>query len=151
MIKIQVLILLSAIVHVLEEYRFGWLAWSRKIIKDVTLWHFILINTLFILICIIGIIVNEKNLVFSFSIVGLLLLNALIHIFSSIIARSYTPGLFSAVLLYVPLSTYSCYYALHGKLLSQKELVLTFLIGCLWMIFPFVFQGTRIFLKRKNS
>ena len=47
---------------------------------------------------------------FALSIAGLILVNGIIHVLSSIVTKSYSPGLITSLVLYIPLSIYLFMY-----------------------------------------
>jgi hypothetical protein len=48
-VTIQLFILFFAIIHVFEEYKFGWISWAQQYAKKVTKNEFVIFNILFIL------------------------------------------------------------------------------------------------------
>jgi hypothetical protein len=96
----------------------------------------VIINGLQLLLCIIGIAVNENNLVFSMSIAGLLFLNSLMHILGSIRFKGYAPGLITSVLLYLPLSLYAYSVFWNSGQLTLLECIATVALGMLYQAIP---------------
>ncbi len=93
-----------AILHVLEEYFFGWLTWAKEFVPTVKLSHFIVINALFIALCTVSAIIQNPFLMLS--VYALILVNAFVHIGPTILKRKYSPGLVSALILYIPVAIY---------------------------------------------
>ena len=105
-------IFISAILHVGEEYFYpgGFLEFGRKNVpklkQRITVKMAVIVNGLFLLLCAAGVLLAEDYPEFALSIAGLVLVNGLLHIFSSILIRSYAPGLITSILLYLPISIY---------------------------------------------
>jgi Protein of unknown function with HXXEE motif len=105
-------ILASAVLHVTEEYFYpgGFLDWARKIIPRfagrLNVKFAIIVNVLFLLLCTSGVIWGGRYPMFALSIAGLVLVNGSLHFFSSIATKSYSPGLITSLILYIPLSVY---------------------------------------------
>jgi hypothetical protein len=137
-------IVVAAIFHVVEELQGGWLDWAQRYVPGITLNQFLTINTAFVSLCILGALVGSEYPVFSLSIASLIFSNALIHIIPALRLGCYTPGLISAVLLYLPLSVTAYYLALHSQQMSVCNGVLAGLLGFGWMSVPFIFQGLRL-------
>ena len=97
------LITVAATIHVLEEYFTGWLDWAQELIAVVDLQSFIVFNILFIVLCISAALFDFP--VLRLTVICLIGVNALIHIGGSLMKRNYMPGVVSAVIAYIPLTT----------------------------------------------
>ena len=64
----------------------------------------------FLVLCFIAVVVGSASLIYSLSIAALLFINVLFHIGGSIRLKGYNAGLITALLLYLPVSTYAYYY-----------------------------------------
>jgi len=93
----------AAIMHVAEEYRFGWVEWANGFITGVTVRQFMIVNVLFVILCVLAAMLNKKFIIFSASIFSLLLINSLAHIAPTIKQIKYSPGLVNAVFLFIPI------------------------------------------------
>lgn len=141
----------SAIVHVAEEYKFGWVAWANNFVDGISVRQFLYFNVLFLSLCILAASVSEKYPLFSSSIFSLLLINIAVHFVPTVIQRKYSPGLISAIILYLPIGFLGYRNMLNQNVISHDELLTSIGIGFLWMIVPFIFQATRLVLARKNT
>ncbi len=105
-------ILASAVLHVTEEYFYpgGFLNWAKKIIPRfagrLTVKMAVVVNSLFLLLCIAGVLWGGKYPMFALSIAGLILANGVLHFISSIATKSYSPGLITSLIFYIPLPIY---------------------------------------------
>jgi len=134
----------AAAVHVAEEYFFGWIDFTRglggrftaRFAGGIDLAAFIVVNVLFILLCVAGALVGLDSPIFSLSIAALFLINTVMHLVPMAIVRRYSPGSVSAVFLYVPLAIYAFYVADEAGKLGALTVLGAFLLGLLWMSFP---------------
>jgi hypothetical protein len=138
----------AAMVHVAEEYKFGWVEWANNFISGVTVKQFMVINCFFMLLCILAAILNKSLMLFSSSIFSLLLINALAHIAPTIKQKKYSPGLFSSILLFIPIGILGYVSILSDNSMSLSELVISIIIGLSWMSVPFIYQAIRIIYKK---
>lgn len=139
----------AALIHVAEEYFLGWVEWANGFVSGITIKQFVIINILFITLCIIAAALHEKYVVVTSSIFSLLLINALVHVAPTIRQKKYSPGLVSAILLFIPVGISGYLYLFEHDLLSVRELMISIIIGALWMSIPFVFQVMRMASERK--
>jgi len=146
--------LLAAIAHVLEEYFGGFLEQMGKIVPGVTVTQFVVINALFLLICLAGALAPPGYLVFAMSIPALLAVNAFIHIGAAIRLRGYAAGLITALVFYLPLPAYAYYRFTTDGTLALEGVILSVALGAFWMLVPLLYQGARLasagMLSRKN-
>lgn len=139
----------AAIVHVAEEYFSGWVDWANEFVSGVTVRQFLIINALFISLCSLAAILSRKYIVFSSSVFSLLLINSLAHIAPTIKHRTYSPGLMSAVLLFIPLGVFGYTTLLSNNIISNQNFLASLFLGFVWMSIPFIYQIIRI-SKQKN-
>jgi hypothetical protein len=139
----------AAIIHVAEEYKYGWVTWANSFTSGITIKQFIVFNTAFVFLCVIAALLNRVFIVFSSSIFSLFLINSLVHIAPSIKQMKYSPGLFSAVFLFIPIGVAGYSLLLNQGILSLKYFTLSILIGIFWMSIPFIYQALRLAYKRK--
>ncbi|MBN2025729.1 MAG: HXXEE domain-containing protein [Actinobacteria bacterium] len=134
----------AAVLHVAEEYLFGWLAFTRglegrfvaRFAAGIDLAAFIIVNALFVLLCVAGALVGMRQPFFSLSIAVLLLINTVMHLVPMAVVRRYSPGSATAIFLYVPLAVYAFYVVDEAGELSALTAVGAFLLCLLWMSLP---------------
>jgi hypothetical protein len=135
-------LLAAAVVHVLEEYVYpgGFSETLKRFLPKsahlVTPRFSVIINGLFILLCILGAAVGRDNLMFSLSVASLLFINSCAHIGRTVLARAYTPGLVSSLLLYIPLSSYAYYLFLSSGDITLPGSIISGLLGALYQAVP---------------
>lgn len=127
-------------VHVLEEFEFDWRNWARAVIKLPVEWtDFYVVNALVIVLGIIAAnLVRQPALALAFP--ALMLINAtFFHVLPMLLTRGrYSPGVFTAVVLFYPLCIACFHRALSAGLVGWRGVVLAFVIGALLMASPIV-------------
>jgi len=132
----------AAAIHIVEEFVYpgGFLASMRsfnpQFASSVTVKFAVIINSLFLLLCVAGAIVASRSLVLSLSVASLLFLNALMHIVGAVKVRGYVPGVISGVLLYLPLSLYAYYLFASSGQLTFLGGIASGLLGVLYQAIP---------------
>ena len=133
-------LLIAAGIHILEEYIFpgGFAKAFNKLIPRAshlfTVKFHIVVNGVFILICIIATIIGRANYVLSMSAFGLIFANAMLHIRGAIIQKGYYPGVLSGMFIYIPLAIYAFIYIITSKQLTWIQAVLSFTLGLFYMV-----------------
>lgn len=142
-------IVIASIIHIFDEYFGGWLIWVQKYAKGVTKNQFVFVNSLFVILCVCASIGN--SLIFKLSIASLIFMNALIHIIPTVVFKHYSPGIISAVILYIPISIYAYYSAIISNEVDAKRTVLSIIIGIILMSVPIIAQIIRIKYLQKDK
>ncbi len=150
-----------SLIHMGEEYFYpgGFLDFMKRLnprfASQATPTLAVVINGLQLLLCIAAVLVGERNLVFSLSIAGLLLVNGLMHVGGSIRMGGYTPGLITGIALYLPLSIYGYSVFLHSGQLTLLACIATVILGVLYQAVPIVYLALsakrRASFARQNS
>jgi hypothetical protein len=144
----------AAVIHVLEEYAYpgGFSDWMRSLNPRFAPWitarFAVIINGLFLLLCVMGAVVASKGLVFSLSVASLLFFNGLIHLAGTIKAKRYAPGVVSGVLLYLPLSLYAFYLCAGAERLTLAAGAMAGLLGVLYQAVPIGYLGLSSMARR---
>jgi hypothetical protein len=144
----------AAVLHVLEEYFSpgGFPDFMKEnspvFAPFVTTSFAILINGLFLVLCILGAIFGTGALVFSLSIGSLLVFNGLTHLAGSLRARRYAPGMISSLLLYLPLGITAYVFFLRSGQLSVPQELLSVLLGIAYQIVPIGYLGLATLTRR---
>jgi hypothetical protein len=134
----------AALVHILEEYVGDWVASVQEYVPGVTLRQFAVVNAAFVVLCVAAAMVGANCLVFALSVTSLVLINAGIHVLATIVLPSYSPGVMSAVLLYVPLGLYAFYTASGSGQMSLAVATGAVVLGTLWMAVPLGYRLVRL-------
>ncbi|WXG44341.1 MAG: HXXEE domain-containing protein [Promethearchaeati archaeon SRVP18_Atabeyarchaeia-1] len=125
----------ASVLHVLEEYFGGFVEMMRRYgpLRGITKGVFLLVNAVFIVLCLLAAIINAAVPVYSLSVAALIFINSLIHIGGAARAKGYAAGLGSALFLYIPLSIYAYILYSQAGLLDPVILLLSLLLGAAWM------------------
>jgi len=128
-------------IHALEEHMLDWRDWARAVIGLPVEWaHFYVVNFLVIILGIVAANLADAAPALALSFAALMLINGIFfHIAPVIFTRGrFSPGLFTAVMLLLPIG-FTCYHVADnaGKL-DLFSLVLSLLIGAALMATPIV-------------
>ncbi|MBN1273002.1 MAG: HXXEE domain-containing protein [Candidatus Aminicenantes bacterium] len=103
----------AAVFHIVEEYVYpgGFPEGLQNLLPRAThlftsRFHLI-VNGLFLLLCLLSIFIGTSNLVLSLSVFSLIFVNAVLHIRGTIVTKRYYPGVVSGTLIYIPLAIYA--------------------------------------------
>ena len=139
---------LAAGIHVVEEAWGNWPAWARRYVPGVTWRQFGIVNAAFLLLCILAGRWGETHPVLALSVAGLMLVNALMHLGLSVSSQTYSPGLITALGVYLPLGGGIYALALKTQLVSWQTAGLAFGVGMMWMALPLLGQYVRLRMER---
>jgi Protein of unknown function with HXXEE motif len=133
------LLVTASAVHVVEEHALGWQGWAdvtlgRRFGVHPTWSDFWATNTALLAFAFSAAVVGWQATWFALSLPALCLVNAaLFHVVPSIVQRRPNPGVFTAVVLYVPLGIW-CYVAAgHDGELDAGALIWSILVGAALM------------------
>jgi hypothetical protein len=117
--------------HILEEYFGGFHLWISGITgKEPSISQFLIINILCLLIMIAGIIsamraAYFRGLAVAFAVA--VVINSFAHFIAGIVTATYSPGVFTGMLLWLPAGVYTIYLA--NKALEKSRLTVMILTG----------------------
>ena len=137
----------AAALHVLEEWRGGFIAQINQVLSGVTAAQFWVINAAFLGLCIVAAAVHRSHPVFALSAIALVGINALVHLVTTLVLGTYSPGLISALLVYVPLTIWTYKMALATKVITRSQACRAALLGLGILLVPLLVQGLRIALQ----
>jgi hypothetical protein len=135
--------------HIVEEH--AWPGGFLQALQRVNPWlapgatagFAVVINSLFMLLCVVCALVGSSWLVFTLSAASLVFWNALLHVGSTIKLRHYMPGTVTALVLYVPLALFA-YLAFYGAgRVTADEVLLSALLGLAWNLVPVGYLALR--------
>ncbi len=153
------LILGAAVLHITEEFFFpgGFMDWGRKALlkfkklkmaEAIDSGMVILVNALFILFCIVNIVYYRQGSFMFYSLTGLILFNAFLHIGSSIVFRRYAPGLITSVVLYIP---FSILILINTETINYR-IIFALIAGALLHVIPLLIVFTKSrFINSKSK
>jgi hypothetical protein len=144
----------AALLHVFEEYFYpggfpDFMKRSSPVFAPFITTNFaFIVNGLFLVLCILGVVVGRNALVFGLSIASLLVSNGLIHLAGSLRARRYAPGLISGLLLYIPLGIAAYALFLRSGQASVPQALLSALLGLAYQLVPIGYLGLASLVRR---
>lgn len=128
-------------VHAFEEFELDWRNWARAVIKLPVEWHdFYVVNFLVIVLGIVAAELAPAMPGVALGFPALMLINAVFfHIAPYFATRGrFSPGLITAVLLFLPIGT-ACYVVANDTgVLDTTNLVGSFVLAALLMAMPIV-------------
>jgi hypothetical protein len=138
-------------IHIYEEAMLGWLGWARSQFKltQLEMSDFYLTNAVVI---VIG--AATAQIGWNYAAIGLFLpalqwINGLFfHVFPVIFTRRFSPGVITAVLLFLPIGTLCFWGAVKDGAADSLTIVFSLMIASALMAIPFVFYQIKSrFLK----
>jgi Protein of unknown function with HXXEE motif len=119
--------LVAASLHIVEEFAYpgGFVGWYRrsypKIAASITPRLLVIVNVLLVILCYdVGALAGRPSGAFLWLVVmALLFANAVWHVVGAVRTRSYSPGLVTGLLLYMPVTVYGV-----ARLIGRGELSL---------------------------
>lgn len=137
-------IVIAALVHVAEEHLGGFVESVARISAlRITREEFWIVNALFILLCIAAALSGDHALWLRMSVVGLIAVNAVVHVIGALRLRGYAPGMISAVVFYIPLASYAYHLASRTGLIERGSWSLILLLGVAWHLIPLTLHLVR--------
>jgi hypothetical protein len=128
-------------IHALEEFILDWRDWARAVIGLPVEWsHFYVVNSLVIVLGVVAANLADVAPALALSFPALALINGILfHIVPVTLTRGrFSPGLFTAVILLLPIGFLSYRAANHAKQLDVFSLVVSVAIGAALMATPIV-------------
>jgi hypothetical protein len=133
--------------HALEEFMLDWKTWANKVLKLPVDWPvFYVVNALVVVLGIIAAVIGWRLPALSLAFPALMLINAVFfHILPFIAKRKFSPGLISAVVLFLPIGSWLFYGGSRDGVLSTTTAITAVALGAGLMAYPV------ILLKLKNK
>lgn len=137
----------AAVLHVFEEYFYpgGFPDFMKRtspaFAPFISTSFTVVVNGLFLLLCVLGAVLGRDAPVFSLSIAGLLVSNGLIHLAACLRTGRYAPGVISGFLLYIPLGIAAYALFLGSGQLSVAQALLSALLGLAYQLVPIGYLG----------
>lgn len=126
--------------HIMEEFAFDWRSWASKRINLPVNWQwFHIVNAAVVLLGICCASVGWRLPEFSLIYPALMTINAVFfHILPSVILRRISPGIVTALVLFLPIATAIYAAAVQDGVLTPRALTVSTLGGILTMAYPIV-------------
>lgn len=129
-------------IHIIEEMLFDWRGWARGFLKIPAEWNeFYVFNAFVVLYGCISAIIGWKSPIISLSYPAFMLVNAIFfHILPVIVSKRFSPGLFTGIVLFLPIAGLAYYGAWLDNVISTQSIVFSTLIGTFLMLYPIILQ-----------
>jgi hypothetical protein len=126
--------------HVLEEFSFDWKRWASGALKLAMDWPlFYLTNAAVIVLGICCAMVGWRMPEVALAFPALAIINALfLHLLPTLVQGRYSPGLWTALVLFLPIGAWCYLGAAWDEVLTVRALVVSGVLGALLMIYPVV-------------
>ena len=131
--------------HMLEEYEYNWRDWVGRVLGLQVEWNeFYLVNAFVIILGVSCAAIGWRRPEMALSFPSFMLVNVILfHIVPVLITQHFSPGLFTAVVLFLPIAGWAYYEAWADEVLTARTGVVSGVFGFLMMMFPIVLQITK--------
>ena len=126
--------------HALEEFMLDWKTWANKVLKLPVDWPtFYVVNALVVVLGIIAAEIGWRLPALSLAFPALMLINAVFfHILPFVVKKKFSPGLISAVCLFLPLGSWLFYGANRDGVLTTTTAIIAVALGAGLMAYPII-------------
>jgi len=131
--------------HALEEFMLDWKTWANKVLKLPVDWPiFYVVNALVVVLGIIAAEIGWRLPALSLAFPALMLINAVFfHILPFVVKKKFSPGLISAVVLFLPIGTWLFYGANRDGVLTTTTAIIAVALGAGLMAYPIILLKLR--------
>lgn len=131
--------------HMIEETIYNWHDWVRRVLGLQAEWsEFYIVNAIVIVLGVSCAMVGWRKPAAALAFPAFMLVNAvLFHITPVIVTGTYSPGVFTAVALFLPIGTWAYWGAWRDGVLTKQAIVISGVLGFVTMLFPIVLQATK--------
>lgn len=132
-------------VHMVEETIYDWHGWVRRVLNLSAQWNeFYMVNAFVIVLGIGCAMVGWQQTWVALIFPAFMLVNAIIfHIVPVVVTRIFSPGLFTAVVLFLPVASWTYWGAYQDGVITVWAVVISSILGFLLMLLPIVLQLTK--------
>jgi hypothetical protein len=127
--------------HALEEFMLDWKTWANKVLKLPVDWPiFYVVNALVVVLGIIAAEIGWRLPALSLAFPALMLINAVFfHILPFVVNKKFSPGLISAIVLFLPIGSWLFYGANRdGVLTTMTTAIIAVALGAGLMAYPII-------------
>jgi hypothetical protein len=143
--------LVAVSLHLIEEFVFPghfsewYIKYKPDITKSVTKRFLIIINGLLLILCYdVGVLGSSQlRIALWLGVMAMLAANGIWHLKGVVKTRSYSPGVLTAFVVYLPLAIYGYVNFLHSKQISLLTAVIAFVIGASYQMWSNMFHQFR--------
>jgi hypothetical protein len=126
--------------HTIEERLLNWLPWGRRRLRYNGTWeHYYVLTGALGLAGVAAAVIGWRFPIYAVGLLVEMYIDAIfLHIAPTIWYREFSPGVLSSVFIYLPVASVCLYYAASDGVLSPAVLVLGFLLGLVFHLWPFI-------------
>lgn len=131
--------------HMLEEFEYDWRDWVGNVLGLQVEWsEFYLVNAFVIILGVCCAAIGWRKPLMALAFPAFMLVNAILfHIIPVLATGVFSPGLFTAVTLFLPIAGWAFYGAWKDGALTKTNGIVSSLFGFVMMMFPIVLQVTK--------
>jgi hypothetical protein len=139
--------------HILEEHTLNWRAWAKQAFGFEVTWEsFYVTNATVIVLGISAAMIGWRLPEVSLMFPALAIVNAIFfHIAPTVIQRRFSPGLLTAVLLFLPLGAWTYYVAYVDQVMTIATAIISLVGGILLMAYPVILLRLKDTLAMRNE
>ena len=132
-------------VHMLEETIYNWPEWARRVLGiHAERSEFYMVNGIVMVLGVSCAMVGWRCPSFALVLPAFMAMNAIFfHIVPVLVTRVFSPGLITAVLLFLPVTAWIYYGANDDGVVTAHTAVISSAAGLLLMLFPILLQKTK--------
>ena len=134
-------------IHILEKVEFDWLNWMNKKLSVTDIgWPLFYVSAASIIITgIAGAMTGWSEPAFALILPAIEILKALIfYLIPLIFKRRLTPGIFSAVFLFIPVGSWAFAGAYYDDVLTTGNYIMAYVLGAIVMFLPMIFYKLKL-------
>lgn len=126
--------------HIVEEFTLDWRDWARDVLGLRVDWpHFFIVNAAVIVLGICFAQVGWRLPAISLMYPAVMIINAIFfHILPTVTQRRLSPGTLTAVILFLPVASWTYFGAYRDGVLSGTTIIVSLVGGALLMASPIV-------------
>jgi len=131
--------------HILEEFTYDWKTWANNTLGFSVDWPvFYITNAVVIILGICCSEVGWRLPEFSLIYPALMVINAIFfHISPTVAKKVFSPGLITALLLFLPIAGWIYYGAYQDGILTTRAFIISTIGGILVMAYPIIMLKTK--------
>ena len=131
--------------HMIEETVYDWHGWVRRILKLNAEWsEFYMVNAIVIVLGVSCAMVGWRLPAAALVFPAFMLVNAILfHIAPVVVTRVFSPGTFTAVILFLPVGFWTYWGAWRDGVLTTDSSIVSAVLGFMLMMFPIILQKTK--------
>jgi hypothetical protein len=126
--------------HILEEFMLDWKTWANKVLELPVDWPmFYVTNAAAVVVGIVAAVIGWRLPALALAFPALMVINAVFfHILPFVATRKFSPGVISAVVLFLPIGTWLFCGAHEDGVLTTTRAIIAVVLGAGLMAYPVI-------------